>query len=249
MILKRITNKALVASIAVLAAFALILTACSAPSSSSSDANGAPESSSDAVESVETDTEGTTFDNTYVIEGFTGAESGSDQIPEPDAKMQTIPSIEVSFPSTWKIIETQIREYPESRYGTLSKDIILEGPTGLQASIMLAANMYGGAFGNGCTYELIGPTGIEDIVLAWCNMPESASSYILYLNQRYIDEQEKGTLEAFPSLAYLQEGTLNCSLIAPGSNGSSVSSNIKTNADNADLDTALAILESVRLAS
>lgn len=257
MISRKKTGKALAASIVVLAVLSLTLAACSASSSSSGSANDASGStsgtassgktSSEEIMPVEIDTEGIALENSYTIEGFIGAESGSDEVPDSDAKMLTLSSVEVSYPTTWKIVETQVREYQESKFGTIAKNIVLEGPTGLQVSVTLAASKGGGARDG--DIEVIGPTGIEDVWLAWGNSPEYGSSFPQYINQQYIDEQEAGILRYFPGLACLQEGFLYGSIYAPTeSGGFHGDPNRNSYADNADLNAACAILESVRLA-
>lgn len=254
MISKKETRKALAASIAVLAALSLTLTACGASSSSIGNANNASESASDMTSLSnemalsETNAEGIALENSCIIDGFTGAWSGSDEVPEPGAKMVTLPSIDVSYPATWKIIEKRVNEYQESQYGTLSKVVVLEGPTGLRVSVTLAANVYGGALEKDTNIEVIGPTGIEDILLVWCGDPQYGFSRPQYINSKWVYERETVSDLPVPSLANLQEGTLNCTISLPEPGKSSGSSDRKNYADNPDLDAACAILESVCLA-
>lgn len=225
MIPNKKTGKAFVTSIVVLAALSLTLTACSAPSASKESA-------------IEEDALG----NTYIIEGFTGADCGSDAVPQPNAKMLTVPSVELSYPTDWTIVEAQTEEYSESQYGIMSNEVILEGPAGLRVSIMLGSYKGGGACdGN---IEVVGPTGIDDVWFVWVTNPEYGFSHPQYINRKYIDEQEAGSLSVFPSLAYLQEGYLYGSIFMRDSSNA----DRKNYAENADLDAAVAILESVRLA-
>lgn len=227
MISNKKTGKAFTVSIIVLVALSLTLVACSAPS--------APNESV-----VEEDV----LENSYTIQGFTGAACGSDLEPTADSEMLTVPSVELSYPADWKIVETQVEEYHENKYGTMSNEIVLEGPTGLRVSVTLAAYKGGGASGGDNSIEAIGPTGIEDVWLAWCNYPKYGYSHPQYINRKWIDEQETGTLSPFPAYAYLQEGYLYGSIFLHDAS----SSERKYYAENADLDAACAILESVRLA-
>lgn len=250
MIPRKKTGKALAASAAVLAALSLALVACSAPSSSGGSAVSTASSSnasSNEIVPVEIDTEGIALGDSYVIEGFTGAKTGSDAVPEPNAKMLAVPSVEVSYPATWEIVETQVNEYQESKYGTMSKVVVLQGPTGLRVSVTLATSMGGGAYGKDTEIEAICPTGIDGVWLAWANTPQYGFSFPQYINRTYIDEQEAGTRNPFPGFANLQEGYLYGSIYLPESGQTSASPDRQNYADNPDLNAACAILESVRL--
>lgn len=153
---------------------------------------------------------------TYMLEGFTGYATGSDNVPDSTTQLVEVPSIQMTYPMGYEIASEET--YGQNTSGDINTSGYIKGRTvtfSLEDRAYVKITTYAGIAGGGLIsdkVQILGDTGIKDISLAKVGLYDETWS-LFYLNKTQYEKY--GTLG---SAAYVDRDpawSISCRIYEP----------------------------------